>query len=186
MLIVIIILIGVIFYILAADEFKQANNGLRYLGLIFGYIFTFICSNEIFFLIRYLKFSVFKFFRRCDFISLGVSTVMFIIGFFTDSWIYYNIIALAICVGAIKMLRFSTMKQAFLSMLISVITVSTMAIILHFVLERSYNDYATELNSPLFIMIPDMVDQLYKKCSWLPVIDVIVPGVFLSFLRTYD
>lgn len=171
---------------MAADEFKQANNGLRYLGLIFGYIFTFICSNEIFFLIRYLKFPVFKFFRRCDFISLGVSTVMFIIGFFTDSWIYYNIIALAICVGAIKMLRFSTMKQAFLSMLISVITVSTMAIILHFVLERSYNDYATELNSPLFIMIPDMVDQLYKKCSWLPVIDVIVPGVFLSFLRTYD
>lgn len=111
---------------------------------------------------------------------------MFIIGFVTDSWIYYNIIALAICVGAIKMLRFSTMKQAFLSMLISVITVLTMAIILHFILERSYNDYATELNSPLFIMIPDMVDQLYKKCSWLPVVDVIVPGVFLSFLRTYD
>ena len=31
-----------------------------------------------------------------------------------------------------------------------------------------------------------MVYQLYKKCSWLPVIDVIIPGVFLSFLRTYD
>lgn len=38
----------------------------------------------------------------------------------------------------------------------------------------------------MFILIPDLVDQLYKKCSWLPVIDVIVPGVFLSFLRTYD
>lgn len=35
-------------------------------------------------------------------------------------------------------------------------------------------------------MIPDFVSQLYKKCSWLPTIDVIVPGVFLSFLRTYD
>lgn len=59
---------------------------------------------------------------------------MFILGFFTDSWAYYDIIAIAICVGAIKMLRFSSMKQAFLSMLISVIAITTMAGVLHFVL----------------------------------------------------
>jgi NADH:ubiquinone oxidoreductase subunit 6 (subunit J) len=27
---------------------------------------------------------------------------------------------------------------------------------------------------------------LFKKCSWLPVLDVIIPGVTLSFLRVYD
>lgn len=42
------------------------------------------------------------------------------------------------------------------------------------------------MSSPLFIQIPDMIDELYKKCSWLPVLDVIIPGVFLSLLRTYD
>lgn len=38
----------------------------------------------------------------------------------------------------------------------------------------------------MFIEVPDLVNNLYKKCSWLPVIDVIVPGVLLSYLRTYD
>ena len=78
------------------------------------------------------------------------------------------------------------MKQAYLSMAISVIFVTIISGISHFILDRSYNDYASELSSPLFIALPDMVYQLYKKCSWLPVIDVIIPGVFLSFLRTYD
>jgi hypothetical protein len=40
--------------------------------------------------------------------------------------------------------------------------------------------------SPLFIEVPDLVNNLFKKCSWLPVIDIIIPGVFLSYLRTYD
>jgi hypothetical protein len=31
-----------------------------------------------------------------------------------------------------------------------------------------------------------MITNLYKKCSWLPVIDVVVPGVCLSYLRKYD
>lgn len=31
-----------------------------------------------------------------------------------------------------------------------------------------------------------MVNNLFKKCSWLPVFDVIIPGVTLSYLRIYD
>jgi len=50
---------------------------------------------------------------------------------------------LGICVGAIKLLRFSSMKQAYLSMAISVVTVSIFTGVLHFVIERSYNDYAS-------------------------------------------
>lgn len=88
--------------------------------------------------------------------------------------------------GAIKLLRFSTMQQAYISLAISVGFVSMVSIVFHFLLTRSYNDYGSELSSPLFIAIPDLVTELYKKCSWLPVIDVILPGVLLSFLRTYD
>ena len=35
-------------------------------------------------------------------------------------------------------------------------------------------------------MVPDLIVSLFKKCSWLPIFDVIIPGVFLSFLRKYD
>lgn len=84
------------------------------------------------------------------------------------------------------MFYFNSMQQAFYSLAISVCFVTIVAVVLHFVLPRSYNDYASELSSPLFIEVPDLVNNLFKKCSWLPVVDIIVPGVFLSFLRTYD
>lgn len=69
---------------------------------------------------------------------------------------------------------------------IYVLNVTTIAIALHYILTRSYNDYATELSSPLFFQVPDLIDSLFKKCSWLVVVDVIVPGVTLSYLRMYD
>lgn len=71
-------------------------------------------------------------------------------------------------------------------MTIMVVTVSTVCVILHFLLPLSYNDYAGELSSPIFFEVPDLVNNLFKKCSWLPVLDVIIPGVTLSYLRVYD
>lgn len=71
-------------------------------------------------------------------------------------------------------------------MFIYVFNVTSIAIALHFMLPRSYNDYATELSSPLFFQVPDLINGLFKKCSWLVVVDVIVPGVTLSYLRVYD
>lgn len=35
-------------------------------------------------------------------------------------------------------------------------------------------------------MVPDLVHNLFKKCSWLFILDIIIPGVMLSFLRQYD
>ena len=97
-----------------------------------------------------------------------------------------DILAICICIAAIKLLRFSSLNQAFKSFVISVSTSTIVSIILHYVLPRSYNDYASELSSPLFITLPDLINNLFKKCSWLPVLDVIIPGVLLSYLRRYD
>ncbi len=69
---------------------------------------------------------------------------------------------------------------------IYVVNVTTIAITLHYILSRSYNDYASELSSPLFLQVPDLINGLFKKCSWLVVVDTIVPGVALSYLRMYD
>jgi len=69
---------------------------------------------------------------------------------------------------------------------IMVATVTSIAIALHSLLPLSYNDYATELSSPLFFQVPDLINNLFKKCSWLPIIDVILPGITLSYLRLYD
>ena len=111
---------------------------------------------------------------------------MFIVGFFADSWIYNNILGVCICVGSIKLFKFRSMRQGTLSLFILAASVSIVGGILHYTLDRSYNDYATELDSAIFLTVPDMIDTLFKKCSWLPIFDVIVPGVFLSLLRKYD
>ena len=155
-----------------------------------AFVFTFICMNEIFYLFRWFKRTVceFSFYnvRRCEIVSIIIALAFFILSLFVENWILYTFLACCICVGSIKMLYFSSMQQAFYSLAISVGIVTLLASILHIILPRSYNDYASELSSPLFIEVPDLVDNLFKKCSWLPVFDIIVPGVLLSFLRTYD
>ena len=181
-------------YIYASNQFKNANIALRYLGLVVAWVFCFICWDEILFLFVPLKKKLFKVgdgigamkIRICDVASFLLSTIMFVLGFFLTNWIYNDVMAVCICVGSIKLFKFRSLKQGFLSMIIFLVFVTIAAIILHFTLDRSYNDYATELDSPIFLTMPDLIKTLYKKCSWLPVVDVIVPGVFLSFLRKYD
>jgi hypothetical protein len=151
-----------------------------------AYIFCFICADEIFFLFRLLKKKVFKCIRICDILSFIVASTMIVIGIFIYNWIYYDLLSIVICVGGIKLFRFKNMKHAYLSMLTIALLVLVLSAVLHFFLERSYNDYVSELGSPLFIQVPDMINNLYKKCSWLPIIDVIIPGVLLSFLRSFD
>ena len=53
-------------------------------------------------------------------------------------------------------------------------------------LPRAVNDYASELSSPLFVEVPDLVNNLYKKCSWISIYDMILPGAVLAYLRDYD
>lgn len=151
--------------------------------------FVFICFNECFYLKSGLKKSAggVKWLRWCDVGALGCTAVVTTVAFLFESWILYDILAACICVGSIKLLYFNTLKQAFISMGIYVFNVTTIATTLHFILpDRSYNDYATELSSPLFISVPDLINGLFKKCSWLVVVDIIVPGVALSYLRVYD
>jgi len=93
---------------------------------------------------------------------------------------------ICICISFIKILHFKSLKQAYKSMTILFASVSILGIVLHYILTQSYNDYAGELSSPLFLQVPDMIENLFKKCSWLPTIDIIVPGVMLSYLRVYD
>ena len=91
-----------------------------------------------------------------------------------------------ICVGSIKLFHFKSLKEAYTSMIITFLAITVLTIILHFLLTLSYNDYAGELSSPLFLQVPDLVENLFKKCSWLPILDVIIPGVTLSYLRLHD
>ena len=49
--------------------------------------------------------------------------------------------AVCICIASIKIFHFRSLKQAFASMTIMFVSVTILAIIFHFTLAQSYNDY---------------------------------------------
>ena len=108
------------------------------------------------------------------------------LGLMSTSWVYYNILSICICIGAIKVLRFPSLKTATysLSLIMALILLMTFWSVL--ALPRSMNDYASELSSPLVLEVPDLNNNLYKKCSWLSVFDIVLPGAILAYLRDYD
>ncbi len=167
-------------------DFWRAFASIKYIGIASSIFFVFLCLNEVFFLVKRFKKVVKGIVRWCDVLSGVLTVIITIIAFFFDNWDLYDIIAGCICVGSIKIFHFNSLKESFLAMGIFTITIGIMAVALHYVLPMSYNDYAGELSSPLFFEVPDLVNNLFKKCSWLPIIDVIIPGVTLSFLRVYD
>jgi hypothetical protein len=65
-----------------------------------------------------------------------------VMALFIENWVYYYFIAGCICVGSIKLFHFKSLKQAFFSMIIMVTNTTILAVILHFTLPLSYNDYA--------------------------------------------
>ena len=170
----------------ASNNTRVAFDIIRYFGITVSIPCCFLCCNEVFYLIRKLQKPVVKMLRWCDFISLACTICVGTLAFFYENWIFYNCIAGCICVASIKIFHFKSLKQAFSSMAIMFVSAAVLGGILHFILTQSYNDYVGELSSPFFLQVPDMIENLFKKCSWLPIIDVIIPGVTLSYLRVYD
>ena len=51
----------------------------------------------------------------------------------------------------------------------------------------SYNDlFGASVSSPLVMQISILSYSLYQKCSWLPVTEIILPGITIAYLRRYD
>lgn len=53
--------------------------------------------------------------------------------------------------------------------------------------DQSYNDvFGRDIVSPILMQFPSLTESLYKKCSWVPVTEIIFPGITISYLRRYQ
>ena len=85
-------------------------------------------------------------------ISVIIAFITFLIGILlSNSWIYYNILCVCISVGAIKMFRFRSLRNATYTLLTVVITTILITICSSYALPRAVNDYASELSSPIVL-----------------------------------
>jgi len=92
---------------------------------------------------RKLRVEVYKIVRYCDLVSLFISLAIVAVSVFVENWVLYNLIGICICVACIKLFHFCSLKEAYIFMGLVVLTISVITIISHYILERSYNDYAT-------------------------------------------
>lgn len=86
LIMIILIVVGITFYLVASKEFKMANNIIKYLGIVVALVFTFICMNEVLYLFRPLKKVLiptnFYNIRLCEALSLLFALILFIVSLF--------------------------------------------------------------------------------------------------------
>ena len=97
-------------------------------------------------------------------------------------------LSIVITVGAIKVFKFLDLRSALACCFIIFAEENLAALIIHVAKgEISYNDlFGSNISSPLFMQVPNLNYSLYQKCSWLPVTEIILPGVTIAYLRRYD
>lgn len=154
----------------------------------------FVCCSEVFyeysFLLNSLPLGHIKIrghqISKRSVLSAAISFICYLFGLWCENWIYYNLLSFCIAIGAIKMFRFRSLRNGIYTMLIVLASIVIFAVWSYLKLPRAVNDYASELSSPLFVEVPDLVNNLYKKCSWISIYDMILPGAILAYLRDYD
>jgi len=86
-----------------------------------------------------------------------------------------------------KIFIFKNMKNAFLFLLICCLTDIINAVASHYTREISYdNIIISYLNSPFLLEAISFNSKLYKKCSWMPLMDFVFIGLFISYMIRVD
>lgn len=135
---------------------------------------------------------VWRFVRICDILSIIVSMVIVslfgIVPSISSNYPFNDVLSVIISVGSIKLFKFLNLKDAIICCFVVFAFENITALFLHFMYhDMSYNDlFGSTVNSPLVMQISILSYSLYQKCSWLPVTEIILPGITIAYLRRYD
>ena len=183
---------GVLLYIDQREQNHIFGEVVKIVGDILALIFGFINLDELFFLVDRFRKKVYRSVRICDILSAivsGIFLVIFgIIPSISNNYILNNILSIIITVGAIKLFKFLNLRDAFVCCFIIFAVENITALFVHYFYHTmSYNDlFGSNVSSPLVLQVSTLSYYLYQKCSWLPVTEVILPGITIAYLRRYD
>ena len=98
-----------------------------------------------------------------------------------------NIISILIMGSLMKIFMFKNMKNATLFLFICCLTDIINALGRHYTRDMSY-DYIiiSYLNSSFLFEAISFNSKLYKKCSWMPLMDFVLIGLFISYMIRVD
>lgn len=146
---VVLIFIGIlgIGAVVAVFSTVAINIGLTVLCFILGIIGVGICTNEAIFLFRsrFLSKKLFLVgsfeFRLMELVSLLVGLAFTLGWYFSHNNIFLNdILSICICIGLIKILKFTNLQTAGLAFLVTIILELTVIVVIYIVGHQSYNN----------------------------------------------
>jgi hypothetical protein len=152
-----------------------------------GLFSVWLCMNEIIFPLK-IKFLIQPLLgpvRSMDFVSLLIAFGIVCGWWFSDkNWILNDIIAVCICISFIKLFKFVNLKMALVYAVVIITIEIIIALCIHYIIGESYNILIfNNFNNPLEIQLPTITKVIDTRCSWIPVTEVIFPGIFLSYTR---
>jgi hypothetical protein len=119
-------------------------------------------------------------------ICLGIGLVVLFVWIYTNSWLINNIISIAISIVFIRIFKFTSFKF--------ILIIYIFAIAYECIWIKYYSQYSGENSKltnvvsrlPLKILCPELTSSPFNSCNSLPIADIILPGIFLTYSKKYD
>lgn len=166
------------------------NVILKVVGSNVGIMGVMICTSETLWLLKNRKLNEARFgpVRLLDLVSFMVGVAVTGLYWVTGGmWIVNDVLAVCTIIASIKILKIRTLNDG-MFMLYSLLVIElVMGLFIHYVIKKSYNNLVIQLfESPLVVAFPSITPELYRRCAWIPVTNILFPGLFISYLRRFD
>ena len=126
--------------------------------------------------------------RIIDVVSAIVGIAM--VSFYWElngQWLINDILGVCTIVALMKLVKVTSLLTG-VYLVGGILAVEiVVGLFVHYIIGLSYNNYVINLfQNPLMLLLPSITPQLYRRCAWLPITSVLLPGLILSFLRRFD
>lgn len=120
-------------------------------------------------------------------LCLGVGLVIVTIYFYTENWIFNNLIAIALALISIRLFKLTNFKL--------IMIMFSLRFLYDLIWSYYYSQYFSENfrlsnNSenhlPIKFLCPEFAATPFNSCNFLPIADIILPGILCTYAKIFD
>jgi hypothetical protein len=120
-------------------------------------------------------------------LCLGVGLLLVTLFFYTENWILNNLIAVALALITIRLVKFTNFKL--------ILIMFSLRFFYDLIWSHYYSQYFSENfrlsnNSqnhlPIKFLCPEFAPTPFNSCNFLPIADIIMPGILCTYAKIFD
>ncbi len=116
---------------------------------------------------------------------LGI--IITIIYFYTENWIFNNIIAIAVALITIRLFKFTNFKLILMMFLIRIFYDIIWTLFNSQYFTENYKlSHNSSNHLPIKFVCPEFSSTPFNSCNFLPIADIILPGFLNNYLKIFD